>query len=93
MSKGHINAQWERIEVSQDGIYCEDTSENTIISIFTKVSGELVVFVGILKPKMSIGGETGIYVETHWDVCDYLIDNMERLFEKLEDKWNDCRTI
>lgn len=91
--KGHINSQWERIEVSQDGIYCEDTSENTIISIFTKVSGELVVFVGILKPKMSVGGETGVYVETHWDVCDYLIDNMERLIEKLEDKWNDCRTI
>lgn len=86
---GHINSQWERIEVSTDGIYCEDASENTIISIFTKVSGELVVFIGMLKPKTSIGGETGVYVESHWDVCDYLVDNMERLIEKLEDKWNE----
>ena len=47
------------------------------------MSGELVVFVGCNKPKISVGGDTGIYVQSEWDIIDYLHDNLEDMFEKL----------
>lgn len=86
---GHIRPDWETIEISNDGIYCSDTMENTIISIFTKVSTELVVFVGTIKPKVSVGGNTGIYIQSIYDVTDYLSDIMTDLYESLEKKWQE----
>ena len=82
---GHISFNWEE-QTAVDSIYYADTVENTFISVFTKVSGELVVYVGCLRPKVSAGGHTGIYVESEWDVIDYLHDNLEDLFEKLNEK-------
>ena len=84
---GHIRDDWDRIDVTEDGIYCEDTPENTFISVFTKFSGELVVFVGCLSPKLSVGGHTCIYVEDVWQVIDYLQDNLENMFEDLANKF------
>ena len=80
---GHIQDDWECIGVGEDSIYCSDTMENTFISIFTKISDELVGYVGCIKPKVSVGGNTGIYIQSIFDVLDYLHDNMERLYEEL----------
>lgn len=82
---GHISFNWEEI-TNEDCVYCADTLENTFISIFTKVSGELVVFVGCNKPKISVGGDTGIYIQSEWDIIDYLEDNLEDMFDKLNIK-------
>lgn len=82
---GHITFDWEEI-TNEDCVYCADTLENTFISIFTKVSGELVVFVGCNNPQTSVGGDTGIYVQTEWEIIDYLHDNLEDMFEKLNIK-------
>jgi hypothetical protein len=73
--------------IHDDGIYCKDEVENTMISVFKKNSDELVAFVGILTPKMSVGGDTSVYVETEWDVIDYLADNMPRLYDELTRKF------
>ena len=82
---GHINEQWDCIAIGVDGdnIYCEDSMENTFISIFTRGDGELIVYVGMLHPKMSVGGPTGVYVESHFDVIDYLVDHMENMYDEL----------
>ena len=84
---GHIRDTWERIETHDHGVYCEDTIENTFISVFTKVSGELVVGVGCVTPKVTISIQTGIYVEDVWQVIDYLHDNLENMFEDLANKF------
>lgn len=83
---GHISMKWETIEVSDDGLYCSDTYENTYISVFTKGSGELVVFIGCFNPRISVGGNTSVYVETDCEVMDYLRDNMDRLYDELMGK-------
>lgn len=83
---GHIHIGWECIDVGDDSIYCSDELENTFISIFTKGSGELVFYVGILRPKLSVGGNTGVYIESPYDVIDYLHDNMEDMYEALNRK-------
>ncbi len=84
---GHINPDWETVEVQDNGIYCCDTMENTMISIFIKGSMELVVFVGTLKPKMSVGGNTGIYVQSVYDIDGYLSEILEDLYNRLAEKW------
>ena len=82
---GHISFKWEEI-TNDDCVYCADTLENTFISIFTKNTGELVVSVGCFHPRVSVGGDTGLYVQTEWDIIDYLHDNLEDLFETLNTK-------
>lgn len=82
---GHISFDWEEI-TNEDCVYCADSLENTFISIFTKATGELVVFVGCFNPHVSVGGDTGICVETEWEIIDYLHDNLEDLFETLNTK-------
>ena len=82
---GHISFDWEEI-TNEDCVYCADTLENTFISIFTKVTGELVVSIGCFKPRVSVGGDTGLYVQTEWEIIDYLHDNLEDMFETLNTK-------
>lgn len=86
---GHITHDWDHVMVHDDGIYCKDDVENTMISVFKKNSGELVAFVGILTPNMSVGGDTCVFVETEWDVIDYLTDNMQRLYDELTRKFTE----
>lgn len=80
---GYINADWETCEVGDDSIYCEDEMENTFISIFTRSNQELIVFVGMIKPKLSCGSSTGVYVNSPYDVTDFLHDNLEDMFDEL----------
>jgi hypothetical protein len=81
--RGHIGDHWERLDVTEDGIYAEDSFENTFISIFTRGENELVLYVGCLQPKVSVGSGTGYYVVTCWDVIDFLEDNLEDMYNEL----------
>lgn len=82
---GYISFDWEEI-TNEDCIYCADTNENIFISIFTNVAGELVVFIGCNKPYISTGENTGIYVQSEWDIIDYLKDNLEDMYDRLNIK-------
>ena len=80
--RAHINADWN-IEIGDDSIYCSDENENTFISIFTRADQELIVYVGMLNPKFSCGSGTGIYVNSPYDVIDFLHDHLEDMFDEL----------
>ena len=84
--KGHINDKWAEISWADDSLYCRDEFENTMISVFNRVNGELICYVGCLQPKVSVGGPTGVYVINPWDVIDYLRDNLEDMYEDLMKK-------
>ena len=81
-SRGHINANWD-VEFGDDGIYCFSEMENTFISVFTRGDQELVVYVGMLKPKFTCGSSTGIYVTSPYDVTDFLYDHLDDMFDEL----------
>ena len=80
---GHINSNWDCVAVSEDSFYAEDKMENTFISIFTRGGDELVIYVGCLRPKVSVGSSTGYYVSNCWDVIDFLEDNLEDMYDEL----------
>lgn len=82
-SHGHIHDEWENISVTDDGFYAEDEMENTFISIFTRGGNELVIYVGCLRPKVSVGSGTGCYVSHSDDVINFLEDNLEDMYDKL----------
>ena len=84
-----INDFWNRIDIT-DSFYAEDEFENTFISIFTRGGdNELVFYIGCLRPKVSVGGPTAFTVESHWDIIDYLHDNLEEMYFNLEKKYLD----
>lgn len=83
---GHINDDWTEISWTDDALYCRDEFENTMISVFNRVNGELICYVGCVRPNVSVGGPTGIYVINHWDVIDYLTDHLEDMYEDLMKK-------
>ena len=84
---GHVNDSWDRIDIT-DSFYAEDEFDNTFISIFTRGSdAELVIYIGCLQPKISVGGATAFTVENHWDVIDYLHDNLEAMYLDLAKKY------
>ena len=85
-SHNHVHENWERIEINDDGFYAEDEIENTFISIFTRGGDELVLYVGCLRPKISVGSGTGWYVSTCWDVIDFLDDHLEDMYDELMQK-------
>lgn len=85
--KGHIGDHWERLDVTEDSIYAEDLFENTFISIFTRGKNELILYVGCLQPKISVGGATGYRISTCWDVIDFLEDNLEDMYDELTKKF------
>lgn len=87
LSHNHVSESWERIE-TEDGIYCEDSFENTFLSVFTRADGELIVYVGMPNSKVSVGRGTGVYVEGYWDVIAYLEDNLEDIYTELMNKVN-----
>ena len=81
----YISFDWDEIH-NENSIYCADPIEGTFISIFIKPADELVVFVGYNSPKIFVGGDTGIYIQSEWEIIDYLHDNLEDMFEKLNIK-------
>ena len=85
-SHGHVQENWDCIEISDDSFYAEDSMENTFISLFTRGVDELVLYVGCLRPKMSVGGSTGFYVSDCWDVIDFLVDYLEDMYDELMGK-------
>ena len=85
-SHNHVHENWERIEINDDSFYAEDEIENTFISIFTRGGDELVLYVGCLRPKISVGSGTGWYVSTCWDVIDFLDDHLEDIYDELMQK-------
>ena len=88
-SHNHIHEGWECIEVGDDSFYAEDEMENTFISIFTRSEDELVLYIGCLQPKVSVGSSTDCYVSNCWDVIDFLEDNLENMYDELMRKVND----
>lgn len=82
-SHGYINPTWNCVEVNEDGFYAEDEMENTFISIFTHNNDELVVYVGCLRPKVSVGGTTGYQVTHSDDIIYFLEDNLEDMYNEL----------
>jgi hypothetical protein len=79
----HISPTWDCVEVNEDSFYAEDEMENTFISIFTRSNDELVVYVGCLRPKISVGGETGYQVTHSDDIIYFLEDNLEDMYNEL----------
>ena len=82
-SHGYINPTWNCVEVNEDGFYAKDEMENTFISIFTSSNDELVVYVGCLRPKMSVGGTTGYQIIHSDDIIYFLEDNLEDMYNEL----------
>ena len=82
----HIYDDWAEISWAEDCLYCRDELENTMISVFNRVDGELICYVGCLRPAVSVGGPTGVYVISPWDVIDYLSDNLEDMYLDLAKK-------
>jgi hypothetical protein len=82
-SHNHVHEKWDCIAVGDDSFYAEDKMENTFISIFTRGGDELVLYVGCLRPKVSVGSGTGCYVSNCWDVIDFLEDNLEDMYDEL----------
>ena len=78
----HISADWD-VEIGDNSIYCSSEIENTFISVFVKGSRELIVYVGMLKPKFTYGNSTGVYVASPYDVTDFLHDHLEDMFDEL----------
>lgn len=85
-SHGHVHENWDCIEIGDDSFYAEDKMENTFISIFTRGEGELVLYIGCQRPKISVGSGTGCYVSNCWDVIDFLEDNLEDMYDALMKK-------
>ena len=82
-SHGYINPTWNCVEVNEDSFYAEDKIENTFISIFTHNNDELVLYVGCLRPKVSVGGTTGYQVTHSDDIIYFLEDNLEDMYNEL----------
>ena len=82
-SHGYINPTWNCVEVNEDSFYAEDEMENTFISIFTHSNDKLVVYVGCLRPKVSVGGTTDYQVTHSDDIIYFLEDNLEDMYNEL----------
>ena len=82
-SHGHIHSGWDCIGVSDESFYAEDKFENTFISLFCRGDCELIAIVGMMRPKLSVGGSTGVVIESHEDVIYWLEDNLEDTYDEL----------
>lgn len=82
-SHGYINPTWNCVEVNEDGFYAEDEMKNTFISIFTHNNDELIIYVGCLRPKVSVGGTTGYQIIHSDDIIYFLEDNLEDMYNEL----------
>ena len=80
---GHINPNWDCIGVSDESFYAEDKMETTFISLFVRGGCELVAIVGMMHPKISVGGSTGVAVYSHENVNWFLEDNLEDMYDEL----------
>ena len=80
---GHINSNWDCVAASEDSFYAEDKMENTFISLFQRGECELVAIVGMMRPKVSVGGPTDAVIYSHEDVIYFLEDNLEDMYDQL----------
>ena len=80
---GHIHSDWDCIAVGDDSFYAEDKMENTFISLFCRGGCELIAIVGMMRPKISVGGPTGVVIDSHEDVIYFLEDNLEDMYTEL----------
>lgn len=87
LNHGYMNSSWERVDITEDGFYAEDSFENIFISMIIGGGNELIIFVGCLHPNIFVGGVTDICVESYFDVVDYLNDNFEIYYEELCEKF------
>ncbi len=83
---GYAREDWDCIEITDSSVYLQDSIENTFISAFQS-HGNLIVYVGAVKPKISVGGDTGFPCSSPWDAIDYFIDYLEELWEDLDKKY------
>ena len=84
--RGYINDDWAVIFWHDKSLYCRDEFENTTISVFNRIDGELICYVGCARPNASVGGPTGIYVTNPWDVIDYFVDHLEEKYADMMKK-------
>ena len=82
-SHNHVHENWDCIAVGDDSFYAEDKMENTFISLFVRGGCELVAIVGMMHPKISVGGSTGVEVYSHENVIWFLEDNLEDMYDEL----------
>lgn len=82
-NNGHINPNWDYIGVSDNSFYAEDKMENTFISLFSRGGCELIAIVGMMHPKVSVGGATDTAIYSIEDVIYFLEDNLEDMYDQL----------
>ena len=82
-SHGHVREDWDCIGIGDDSFYAEDKMENTFISIFLRGGDELVLYVGCLRPKVSVGSGTGLYVSHSGEIIGFLEDHLEYMYDAL----------
>ena len=84
--RGYIQKHWSEYSITDDGVYCRDDDENTFVSVFTN-AGRLVLFVGIVNPRFSVGGDTDCECNTCWDAIDYIRDYIDEYWESLDARY------
>ena len=85
VSHRYVVEDWDNIEVTDVSVYCSDKNENTFISVFEN-GGYVVLFVGSLNPKISVGGDTDRPCNTPWDAIDYMQDYLDEYWDNLDRK-------
>ena len=74
---------WE-YQLLKDGIYARSEENNAYLSFFARPEdNQLMVYVGSIKPRLSMGGATGLYLYNIFDVIDYLHDELERIYDDM----------
>ena len=86
INSGYVSKDWDNIEVTDCSVYCSDKTENTFISVFEN-GGYVVLFVGALNPRISVGGDTDRLCNSPWDAIYYMQDYMDEYWERLEHKF------
>ncbi len=86
INAGYAHQNWEYIEITDRSVYFADKDENTFISVFEN-GGYVVLFVGVLNPRISVGGDTDRPCESPWDAIYYMQDYMDEYWDSLERKF------
>ena len=82
---GYITEEWD-IEITDKSAYCSSKDENTFISVFEN-DGRVVLFVGSLNPRISVGGDTDTPCYNPWDAIYYMKDYLDEYWDNLERKF------
>ncbi len=85
ISHGYVSEEWD-IEITDQSAYCSSKDENTFISVFEN-GGYVVLFVGALNPRVSVGGDTDTPCNNPWDVIYYMKDYLDEYWDCLDRKF------